>query len=149
VFGSIETRKTLAHRDAEQAAVMAVAPAVVRTGDGRGTGTRLIEQPCAAVTAHIVKSPDRAVPIAQYENAFETEIEGLVIAAARDRIDVADDLPARQQHAFDLEPRQFRMVVDPGRQGVMLGGGGVAAAVEVFCGQAVHGRFLRPDYMAI
>ncbi len=116
-----------------------------------GTGARAIEQPRAAVPAYVVKRLDRAVLVAQHEDALGAQIESLVIARPRDRVDMTDDLPAWHQHAFDFELGELRMAVNPGgqRTGTLsgdLGGGGVG--VELRGGQAGHDCSPSP-YMVI
>jgi hypothetical protein len=137
VSRAVEAREALAHRYADQAAVLAVAPAMIRASDRGRASARAVEDTGAAVPAYVVKRLDRAVLVAQDKNAFRAEIEGLVVAGARNGIDVTHDLPARQQHALDLEPGELRMAVDPGGQGMALGPGGVA--VERDCGRTLHG----------
>ena len=134
---AVEAREALAHRHADQAPILAIAPAVIRAGDRGRAGARAVEDAGAAVPAYVVKCLDRAVLVAQDKHAFRAEIESLVVAGARDGIDVTDDLPARQQHALDLEPRQFGVTVHPGGQGMPLAAG--AVAVERDGGRTLHG----------
>src|SRR5450631_845326 len=135
--GAIEIRKALAHRHADQAAVMAIAPAVIGAGDGGRAIARSIEQAGAAVPADIVKPADRSIPVPHHQHALGSQIEGLVVARARYRVHVTDDLPARHQHPLDFEPGETRVAVDPGRQRMRLADKGVA--VEIRRGLAGHG----------
>ena len=60
--GAVEAGKALAHRHADQAAVLAIAPAMIGTGDGGRTIARPVEQAGAAMAAHIVERSDRSRP---------------------------------------------------------------------------------------
>jgi hypothetical protein len=96
---------------------------VVRAGDRSWAAPGVIEQPRTAVPAHVEIRLDRAIAIAHHQHAFRPEVERHVIARFRDRIDVANDLPARHENALEFEPVQLRMVVYPGRQGARQFGG--------------------------
>ncbi len=126
MFGAIESRETLANGHADQAAVVPVRPAVVGAGNGRGTVSRAVQQARAAMPADIVKAAYRTIAIAQHHDAFRAQIEGFVVARLGNGIDMAHDLPARHQNAFEFEPGQLGVVVNPGgqcmRQGVRLVG---------------------------
>ena len=116
-----------------QAAVEAIGPAVIRAGDGRGTVALAVEQPRAAVAAHVVKGADRAVLVAHHDDAFGPEIERLEVARPWDRALTGRRSASSASGRAHFEPRQLRVVVDPGRQrvrargcavgGVELGGG--------------------------
>ncbi len=70
------------------------------------------------MTADVVKSANRAVAIAQHQHTFSPQVEGFIVAGLGDGIDVAYDLPAGLEHALEFQPRQFRIVVNPGGQGM-------------------------------
>src|SRR5271165_1155371 len=143
MLGSIQSGEAFAHRHPNQAAVVPVSPPVVGAGDGCGAVSRSIHQARAAMAAHIVKGAYRAVAIAQHHDAFRAQIEGLEVARLGDGIDVAHDLPARQQNPLELEPGQFRMVIDPGRQGMpQLAQGLVGALRDGYVGHGVPLRRL-------
>ena len=101
-----------------------------------------IENARTAMAADIVKRPDRPVAIAQNDDAFGAKIEGQVVACGRDRVDVADDLPARQQHALQLQALQGGVAVHPGghgprqvrRSGIVGEGSGAAFAMGLLQG---------------
>src|SRR6267142_5883895 len=102
MFAPVEVGETLANGHADQAAVVAVRPAVIGAGNGRGTASRVVQQARAAMPADVVKAADRTIAIAQYHDAFRTQIESLVVARLGDGIDVTHDLPTRHQDAFEF-----------------------------------------------
>ncbi len=130
MFGAVEPRETLANGHANQATVVPVRPAVIGADNGRGTVSRAIQQARAAMSAHIVKAAYRTIAIAQYHDAFRAQIESFVITRLGDGIDVAHDLPARHQNAFELEPGHLAVVVDPGGQCVRQGVRGLVGALR-------------------
>jgi len=80
--------------------------------------------------ADIVKAAYRTIAIAQHHDAFRTQIESFVVARLGDGIDVAHDLPARLQNAFELEAGHLAVVVNPGGQGVRQAVRGLVGALR-------------------
>src|SRR6202021_4036186 len=96
VLGAIETRKGIAHGNAHEAPIVAIAPTVIGAGDRRGASARAVEQARAAVPAHIVEGPDGAVLLAHDEHALRTQLEGLGISCPGDRVHMTDDVASRK-----------------------------------------------------
>jgi hypothetical protein len=142
---AIETGKGLAHRHTDEAAVVAVAPAMIGARNGCRAGSGAVEQARAAVPADVMERLDVPVLLAQHEDAFGSEIECFVIAWPRDRVLVTNDLPARQEHPLDFEGREGRMAVHPGGEGVFQR---ERFVVELGGGQTGH-DVLPHDYMVI
>src|SRR5262249_3131184 len=112
----VQRREAVAGGGREQRAVIAVGPAVVRTGDASETAAAALEKPRATMAAHVAQRADAAIRLAQHDHAVGAKLESDVVAGARYLPRVADDLPAGFQDPLDLEAGHLRMVVDPGRQ---------------------------------
>ena len=135
MFGAVEACKALAHRGADEAAILPVGPAVIRAGDGRRTASGAVQQPGAAMSADVVERADPAIAVPQHQHAVGPHVERHVVAGSGDRIDVADDLPARQNDPLQFEPRHVGIVVHPRGQRMDLA---ARAHLPLLNDQAAH-----------
>src|SRR4029077_119452 len=131
-------------RRAQQPAVQAIGPAVVRTLDRAGQpARRLLAKPRAAVAAD-VEERVKTVPLAHHDQALARHLRQEVVARPRQLLRPAHADPAPREDAL----RFFRVerlggVVGPGER-PHLAGEGVAAVAERFAPRVVSLRSTRP-----
>ena len=66
--------------------------------------------------ADVVEAADLAVIAADRDDTLAEEVKRVEIAALRNVVDVADELPAGAEYPLPLEGEELRITIDPGRQ---------------------------------
>ena len=91
-------------RGVDEAAVGGVGPAVVAAHDVADRALRLLDEPGAAVAAHVAEGAHLLVVVAQHQHRGGAELDGDVVAGLGDLRDGADEdpLPLPQQRQVEL-----------------------------------------------
>ena len=114
--GAIEAWESLGSRQRPERPLMGVVPAVIRTDDRALAVSRAIEQPRAAVTAHVLERPQLALAAADDDDAVAHHVQGHVVTGVLHLAHMAGELPRREDETLVLEVEQGLALVGPGGQ---------------------------------